>query len=100
MAEVKGIRYFDISGTLIDSTGLYPAVVVYTKIGIFPITVMLGERVFCTGFYVPAFVTPTDGSSINGGIFFYCKRETVYTACRCTSIYIYCKIFPVIVYVQ
>ena len=64
MAEVKGIRYFDISGTLIDSTGLYPAVVVYTKIGIFPITVMLGERVFCTGFYVPAFVTPTDGSSI------------------------------------
>ena len=73
MAEVKGIRYFDISGTLIDSTGLYPAVVVYTKIGIFPITVMLGERVFCTGFYVPAFVTPTDGSSINGWIFFYCN---------------------------
>lgn len=75
MAEVKGIRYFDISGTLIDSTGLYPAVVVYTKIGIFPITVMLGERVFCTGFYVPAFVTPTDGSSINGGIFSIAREK-------------------------
>ena len=68
-SEIESIGKFHVTCTLVDAAGLYLIILVYSVICMFAVSAVPGERVLCSCFDIPAFVTPAYGRTVGCGRF-------------------------------